>query len=245
MRMAAPHPLRGLRPLSTLSPLRGERESGVRGSHIAHLHHPNSAHAPSRSRGTFRARVLRVAAPPKSEGGAGRRGPDGPAGLRLSRDASGAMLFDEAPLGLVVRKSAISPASRARCLKPLCPTPGGLTVSGFRPHRRGSLSTASGASTCLGGWHRRYDMPPRAPGGARLARRDRSASAVATRMCVLHPFATTAPDPHSKTPLEAPLVDRGTCIIGEVLRAGINYFREVIPARSPHERSDMRDRQGR
>jgi hypothetical protein len=32
-------------------------------------------------------------------------------------------------------------------------------------------------------------------------------------------------------PLEAPLVDRGACIIGEVLRAGINYFREVIPAR--------------
>src|SRR4029079_5078112 len=45
------------------------------------------------------------------------------------------------------------------------------------------------------------------------ARRDRAASAVATRVCVLPPFATTAPDPHSKTPLEAPLVDRGACII--------------------------------
>ena len=41
------------------------------------------------------------------------------------------------------------------------------------------------------------------------ARRDRAASAVAARVCVLHPVATTAPDPHSKTPLEAPLVDRG------------------------------------
>jgi len=49
----------------------------------------------------------------------------------------------------------------------------------------------------------------KSPSGARLARRDRAASAVATRACVLHPVATTALDPHSKTPLEAPLVDRG------------------------------------
>jgi hypothetical protein len=56
--------------------------------------------------------------------------------------------------------------------------------------------------------HRCGDMPakprlgpaeapaPVVPSGARLARRDRSASAVATRVCVLHPFAATAPDPH-------------------------------------------------
>jgi hypothetical protein len=128
------------------------------------------------------------------------------------------------------RKSAISPASRARCLKPAPHDPRWTYLSGFRPHRRGSLSTASGASTCLDGWHRRYDMPPRAPGDARLARRDRAASAVSARVCVLHPSETTAPDPHSKTPLEAPLVDRGGCIIRQVLRAGITFFREVIPA---------------
>jgi hypothetical protein len=34
------------------------------------------------------------------------------------------------------------------------------------------------------------------PRDARLARRDHTASAVSARVCVLHPFATTAPDPH-------------------------------------------------
>ena len=33
--------------------------------------------------------------------------------------------------------------------------------------RTADLTTAAGASTCLGGWHRRYDMPPRAPSDAR------------------------------------------------------------------------------
>ena len=99
------------------------------------------------------------------------------------------MLFDEAPLGCRSRKSAISPASRARCLKPAPHDPRWTDLSGFRPHRRGSLSTASGASACLGGWHRRYDMPPRAPGDARLARRDRAASAAGRGCPSLHPHS--------------------------------------------------------
>ena len=42
------------------------------------------------------------------------------------------MLFDEAPPVLVVRKSAISPASRARCLKPCSARPPvAVTFSGF------------------------------------------------------------------------------------------------------------------
>ena len=184
----------------------------------------------SRSRGTICARGLRAEAPSKNEGGAGRRGPDGPTGSDPSRDLSGTMLFDEAPSESQNRKSAISPASRARCLKPALYDPRWSYRFGLPCSREGCLTTAVGASTCLGGWHRRYDMPPRAPGDARLARRDRAASAVATRVCVLHPFATTAPDPHSKTPLEAPLVDRGARIIRQVLTAGINYFRGVIPA---------------
>jgi hypothetical protein len=68
------------------------------------------------------------------------------------------------------------------------------------------------------------------PRDTRLARRDRTASAVSARVCVLHPSETTAPDPHSKTPLEAPLVDRGADIILQDFRAGITFFREVIPA---------------
>ena len=155
----------------------------------------NAGQPPAFSRRVARSRCEKKRAR-KPDGRAGRRVLDGPAGLRLSRDASGAMLFDEAPLGCRSRKSAISPASRARCLKPAPHDPRWTDLSGFRPRRRGSLSTASGTSACLGGWHRRYDMPPRAPGDARLARRDRAASAVATRVCVLHPFATTAPDPH-------------------------------------------------
>src|SRR5947209_15483408 len=65
---------------------------------------------------------------------------------------------------------------------------------------------------------------PMVPSDARLARRDRSASAVATRVCVLHPVATTTPDPHSKTPLEAPLVDRGAGIIRPLRRGVRNFF---------------------
>src|SRR4051812_25518001 len=49
---------------------------------------------------------------------------------------------------------------------------------------------------------------------------------VATRVCVLHPVATTAPDPHSKTPLEAPLVDRGGCIIRAEFAACVTFFLE-------------------
>src|SRR5262245_42808776 len=67
------------------------------------------------------------------------------------------------------------------------------------------------------------------PGGARLARRARAAAVAGTRLCVVLPCAATAPDPRSKTPLEAPLVDRGARIIGEDFRAGINYFRASYP----------------
>src|SRR6476660_5218954 len=62
--------------------------------------------------------------------------------------------------------------------KPALHDPRWTDLSGFRPRRRGSLSTASGASTCLGGWHRRYDTPPRAPGDARLRPSDARAGEI-------------------------------------------------------------------
>ena len=128
------------------------------------------------------------------------------------------------------RKSAISPASRARCLKPAPHGPRWTDLSGSLAFGSEAYPPLWGPRQHAGDGQSPSGTPPRAPSDARLARRDRAASAVATRVCVLHPFATTAPDPHSKTPLEAPLVDRGARIIREVFRAGITYFREVIPA---------------
>jgi len=144
----------------------------------------------------------------KNEGGAGRRGPGmqaQPAGTRgpdclAATGRSDASRSSAARLGSPqVRHFSSVPRAVLEAL--LWAAPGGLSFQA-PCSREGRLSTAVGASTGLGGWHRRYDLPPRAPGGARLARRDRSASAVATRVCVLHPFATTAPDPHRRTPPE-------------------------------------------
>jgi len=69
--------------------------------------------------------------------------------------------------------------------------------------------------------------PPCPSGDAHQARRDRAASAVATRVCVLHPSATTAPDPHLRTPPEAPLVDRGACIIRAFFPACVSFHTNV------------------
>ncbi len=52
----------------------------------------------------------------------------------------------------------------------------------------------------------------KSPGDARLARRDRTASAAPAKGVRVAPQPATAPDPHSDA-LEAPLVDRGGCII--------------------------------
>jgi hypothetical protein len=59
----------------------------------------------------------------------------------------------------------------------------------------------------------RRHRPSSVPSGARRARRDRAASAARLRVCVLHPNRATAPDPHFKTPHEAPLMDRDRNII--------------------------------
>ena len=106
----------------------------------------------SRSRGTICARGLRAEAPSKNEGGAGRRGPDGPTGSDPSRDLSGTMLFDEAPSESQNRKSAISPASRARCLKPALHDPRWSYLSGARRFRRGSPNHRCGGLDCRGRW---------------------------------------------------------------------------------------------
>src|SRR5436853_7398572 len=74
---------------------------------------------------------------------------------------------------------------------------------------RRNLSTAAGTNRCVAVWPRAAPAAIGPQWRADSARQDRAASAVAARVCVLHPVATTAPDPHSKTPLEAPLVDRG------------------------------------
>src|SRR5947209_2110279 len=71
---------------------------------------------------------------------------------------------------------------------------------------------------------------PLVPSDARLARRDRSASAVATRVCVLHPVATTAPDPH----LQDASGRRPSWIETRALSVrnfgrGLLFFRKVIP----------------
>ena len=185
------------------------------------------------------ARFLRpsftMGAPP-GEGGAGRRGPGGPVGLRLSRDASGAMLFDEAPLGLSTAESAISPASRARCLKPYSARPPvGGHFQALDPFLRTALGSRaypplSGPGRSARSMARCAPGPPCPSGDAQQARRDRAASAVATRVCVLHPVATTAPDPHFRTPPEAPRGSRQSHRIAkDVAQFGSNGFcNEII-----------------
>ena len=86
---------------------------------------------------------------PKSEGGAGRRGPDGPTGPILSREPGGTMLFDEAPSGIQNRKSAISPASRARCLKPAPHDPRWTDLSGGLGLRRAAYPPLVGTDCTL------------------------------------------------------------------------------------------------
>jgi hypothetical protein len=93
-----------------------------------------------------------------------RRGLPGPAGLSLSRGSGGTMLFDEAPSGVENRKSAISPASRARCLKPYSARPPmGDHFQAFNPSMRITARIES-LPTAIGAW------PERAPHGALHAR---------------------------------------------------------------------------
>jgi len=168
----------------------------------------------------------------KGEGGAGRRGPRGPAGLRLSRDASGAMLLEKAPLGLSKPQVRhFSSVARAVFEALFWAAPGGLTFQALSFAGLRSLSTAAGTCRRNRGWVPQKRRLPWSPATRVSARRDRAASAASARVCVLHPSETTAPDPHSKTPLEAPLVDRGAGIVPQVFRVGINLFGEVIPAR--------------
>ena len=150
-----------------------------------------------------------VTAPPKSEGGAGRRGPGGPTGLHLSRDASGAMLFDEAPLGCRSRKSANSPASRARCLKPALPDPRWCYRFGRPRLRAARLTTAAGTNRCT-----RHDpaayRPSLVPSGARhSAPGPCSFGCRALGGSSRHPCAATAPSSVSTDVLQTPLMWRG------------------------------------
>ena len=145
-----------------------------------------------------------------------------------SREAEAGRCFSMKPRPKL-RKSAISPASRARCLKPALHDPRWTDLSGpARSMQAGAYPPLVGpdCTPAMGIAFGRSHPMPRDP---RLADRDRAASAVAARVCVLHPVATTAPDPHLRTPPEAPLVDRGTRIIRQVFRAGITFFRELIP----------------
>jgi hypothetical protein len=175
----------------------------------------------SRSRGAFCVRVLPSSAPlKKGEGGAGRRGPRGPAGLSLSRSAGGAMLLEQAPLGLVIAASPFEALFRAA----------GLTFQAPALARPQSLSTAAGTCRRNRGWVPQKRRLPWSPVARGSARRDRSASAVARWVCVLHPFATTAPDPHRRTPPEgAPRGSRQPASMREdVAESGSKIVRNVI-----------------
>ena len=182
---------------ATLSPLRGarERKQGNR---------PHSRGA-LRARGLILRRALEMRRAHGTPGPGRTRGPQPLARLKRS-DAS-----RRSAARIVVTASPPTLRRPARGVsKPAPHDPRWTDLSGFRPHRRGSLSTASGASTCLGGWHRRYDTPPRAPGDARLARRDRAASAAGRGCPSLHPHSpATAACPSLVTFARPPLDGTG------------------------------------
>ena len=67
-----------------------------------------------------------------------RKPPDRTRGLRRLAAPKRDDAFDEAPSGVVNRKSAISPASRARCLKPALHDPRWTDLSGTLGLRRGA-----------------------------------------------------------------------------------------------------------
>ncbi len=91
---------------------------------------PSEGAADSRphSRGAFCARGLRRCAPWREEGRAGRRGPDGPAGLTLSRRSGGTTFLDRMPSGFSMTASPPFLRRPARGVVGLLHTaPGGLT----------------------------------------------------------------------------------------------------------------------
>ena len=178
----------------------GERHGPVcvrPSSSIADVHHP--------PRGAKRPSCEPCAA---GEGSAGRRVHaqaslrslrkclTGPAGCGASRPRSGTALLDKAPFDCRNRKSAMSPASRARCLKPAPHDPRWTDLSGAFAHAKRAYPPLFGATACLAVGTAVRHATDKPPGDARLAHRDRVASAAAARVCVLHPAATTAPDPH-------------------------------------------------
>ena len=111
------------------------------------------------------------------------------------------MLLEKAPLDLEVRKSAISPASRARCLKPYSARPPVVVLfrlpilSSVQRSDCRSLTTAAGGLCGARAWDGSGQQltPGESPVARRLARRERSASAIATRVCVLASFRRHRP----------------------------------------------------
>ncbi len=135
-----------------------------------------------------------------------------------------------------IRKSATSPASRARCLV-------GFSFARppvdrlFRPApcwdwAYPPLSGAPAHLTVGPVW---YGVRPMSPRVARSrARGTLATSAAAVWVCVLHPCAATAPDPHVTTPHEAPLVDRGGLHYPAGFWGGDYFFWCGVATRVPH-----------
>ena len=112
----------------------------------------------------------RCAASQKGEGGAGRRGPDGPTDLIASRQSGSAVRLPQ------VRHS---PASRARCLKPAPHDPRWTDLSGsgrFLASRASAYPPLMGLG-CTPAMGLAFGHSHPGPPDARLARRDRTASA--------------------------------------------------------------------
>ncbi len=93
------------------------------------------------------------------------------------------------------RKSAFSPASRARCLR---------LSSAWPPVAEWFLPTALDLLQRLAVWHGVTAPPPRSPVTRTCGAGTDAASAAARWVCVLHPCAATASRSRLMTPHEAP-----------------------------------------
>jgi len=163
----------------------------------------------------------------------GRNGPGDPSASRRTGICSS-----------ISAKSATSPASRARCLIGLLRTaPGGQTFQA-RTLSSGDrrLPTAIGAPAHLNGRHRLYGVRPTGP---RVTRSRRAGTVQLQPPDFGCAYCTRARPPPpiraTRTPPEAPLVDRGARIVREDLRPGISYFLRGCGDVARMERSEIRD----
>jgi hypothetical protein len=190
----------------------------------------------SRSRGAVCVRVVRNDCAARNEGGAGRRGPGadkftqsaqtsdwthGPDPLASIRQNGASRKVPS--VCRAFRKSAISPASRARCLKPAPHDP--RWTDTFRV--RLTLSTAAGPDGTpamgIAFGHRHPGPQWRAAGAPGPC----SFGCLGAGVRVA-PFRDHRPrSAPSRRLRKAPLVDQGMRIIRPVFRAGITFFQMI------------------